>query len=61
MITFSMNLLQKEHSHAQSSAAKTPVDLLPGHVGVTGNEKADRLTSTVDITLGLQLGTAEVL
>ena len=33
----------------------------PGHVGVSGNERADRLASTADITSGLQLGRAEVL
>ena len=33
----------------------------PGHAGVSENERADRLTSTADITSGLQLGRAEVL
>ena len=33
----------------------------PGHAGVSGNERADRLASTADITFGLQLGRAEVL
>ena len=33
----------------------------PGHAGVSGNEWADRLASTADITSGLQLGRAEVL
>ena len=33
----------------------------PGHAIVSGNEHADRLTSTADITYGLQLGRAEVL
>ena len=33
----------------------------PGHAGVGGNEQADRLASTADITSGLQLGRAEVL
>ena len=32
-----------------------------GHAGVSGNERADRLASTADITSGLQLGRAEVL
>ena len=32
----------------------------PGHAGVCGNERADRLASTA-ITAGLQLGKAEVL
>ena len=33
----------------------------PGHAGVSGNERSDRLASTADITSGLQLGRAEVL
>ena len=33
----------------------------PGHAGVSGNERADRLASTADITSSLQLGRAEVL
>ena len=33
----------------------------PGHAGVSGNERADRLASTADIISGLQLGRAEVL
>ena len=33
----------------------------PGHVGVSGNERADRLASTEDITSDLQLGRAEML
>ena len=32
-----------------------------GHAGVCGNERADRLASTADITSGLPLGRAEVL
>ena len=32
-----------------------------GHAGVSGNERADRLASTTDITSGLQFGRAEVL
>ena len=28
----------------------------PGHAGVSGNERADRLASTADITSGLQVG-----
>ena len=32
-----------------------------GHARVSGNERADRLASTADITSGLQLGRAEVL
>ena len=45
--------------------ACSTVDLLwiycPGHAGVSGNDRADRLASTTDITSGLQLGRAEVL
>ena len=33
----------------------------PGHAGVSGNERADRLASAADITSGLHLGRAEVL
>ena len=33
----------------------------PGHAGVCGNERAERLASTADMTSGLQLGRAEVL
>ena len=33
----------------------------PGHAGVSGNEPADRLANTADITSGLQLGRAVVL
>ena len=33
----------------------------PGHDGVSGNERADRLASTADVTSGLQLGRAKVL
>ena len=33
----------------------------PGHAGVSGNERADRLASTADIAPGLQLGRAEML
>ena len=33
----------------------------PGHAGVSGNERADRLVRTADITSVLQLGRAEVL
>ena len=33
----------------------------PEHTGFSGNERADRLASTADITSGLQLGRAEVL
>ena len=49
------------HSHAQSSATKTSVDLLSWARRVSENERAGRLASTADITSGLQLGRAEVL
>ena len=49
------------HSHAQSLATKTSVDLLSWARRISGNERADRLASTADITAGLQLGRAEVL
>ena len=32
----------------------------PEHAGVSGNERADRLATTADITRGLQLGKAEL-
>ena len=32
-----------------------------GHLGVKGNEQADRLASIADITTPLQLGRAQVL
>ena len=37
------------------------MNLLPRHAGVGGNELADRVASTADITSGLQLGRAEML
>ena len=48
------------HSHTLSGAAKTSVDYCPGHVGVWGNEGADSLASTADITSCQKLGRAEV-
>ena len=33
----------------------------PGHAGVSGDERTDRLASTANITSGLQLGRAELL
>ena len=33
----------------------------PGHAGLSGNEREDRLASTADTASGLQLGMAEVL
>ena len=69
--TDSMNLLQKVESGMGCPDWHTTMHSLqlqrllwiycPGHVGVSGNERADRLASTADITSGLQLGRAEVL
>ena len=42
-------------------SASWQVHLQVLHAGVSGNEQADRLASTADITSGLQLGRAEVL
>ena len=71
IVTDSMNLLQKMESGMGCPDWHTAVDSLrlqrllwiycPGHAGVSGNERADRLASTADITSGLQLGRAEVL
>ena len=70
-ITDSMNLLQKVESGMGCPDWHTAMHSLrlrrllwiycPGHAGVSGNERADRLASTADITSGLQLGRAEVL
>ena len=67
----SMNLLQKVESGMGCPDWHTAMHSLqlqrllciycPGHTGVSGNERADRLASTADITSGLQLGRAEVL
>ena len=69
--TDSMNLLQKVESGMGCPYWHTAMHSLrlqrllwiycPGHAGVSGNERADRLASTADITSGLQLGRAEVL
>ena len=66
-----MNLLQKVESGMGCPVWHTAMHSLrlqrllwiycPGHAGVSGNERADRLASTADITSGLQLGRAEVL
>ena len=71
ILTDSMNLLQKVESGMGCPDWHTAMHSLrlqrllwiycPGHVGVSGNERADRLASTADITSGLQLGRAEVL
>ena len=71
ILTDSMNLLQKVESGMGCPDWHTAMHSLrlqrllwmycPGHTGVSGNERADRLASTADITSGLQLGRAEVL
>ena len=71
VLTDSMKLLQKMESGMGCPDWHTAMHSLrlqrllwiycPGHAGVSGNERADRLASTADITSGLQLGRAEVL
>ena len=71
ILTDSMNLLQKVESGMGCPDWHTAMHSLqlqrllwiycPGHAGVSGNERADRLASTANITPGLQLGRAEVL
>ena len=71
ILTDSMNLLQKVESGMGCSDWHTAMHSLQlqrllwiyclGHAGFSGNERADRLASTADITSGLQLGRAEVL
>ena len=71
ILTDSMNLLLKVESGMGCPDWHTAMHSLqlqrllwiycPGHAGVSGNERADRLASTADITPGLQLGRAEVL
>ena len=69
--TDSMNLLQKVESGMGCPDWHTAMQSLrlqrllwiycPGHTGVSGNGRADRLASTADITSGLRPGRAEVL
>ena len=69
ILTDSMNLLQKVESGMGCPDWHTAMHSLllqrllwsycPGHAGVSGNERADRLASTAEITSGLQLGRAE--
>ena len=71
ILTDSINLLQKVESGIGCPDWHTAMHSLrlqrllwtycPGHAGVSGNERADRLASTTDITSGLQLGRAEVI
>ena len=65
ILTDSKNLTQKVKSGMGSLDWHTAMHSLwlqrllwiycPGHAGVSGNERADRLASTADITYGLQL------
>ena len=61
--TDSMSLLQKVESGmgCPDRLERRLWIYCPGHAGVSGNERADRLASTGEITSGLQLGRAEVL
>ena len=71
ILTHSMNLLQKVESGTGCRDWHTAMHSLrlqrllwiycPGHAGVSGNERTDKLASTTDIASGLQLGRAEVL
>ena len=71
ILTDSMNLLQKVETGMGCPDWHTALHSLrlqrllwiycPGHAGVSGNERSDRLASTADITSGLQFGRAEVL
>ena len=71
IITDSMNLLQKVESgmgcpdwHIAKHSLRLQSLLwicCPGHAGVSGNKRADRLASTANITLGLQLRRTGVL
>ena len=71
ILTASMNLLQKVESGMGCPDWHTAIRSLwlqrllwiysPGHAGISGNERADRLASTADVTSDLQLGRAEVL
>ena len=71
ILTDSMNILQKADSGMGCPDWHTAMHSLrlqrllciycPGHARVSGNERAERLASTADITSGLQFGSAEVL
>ena len=71
ILTHLMNLLQKVESEMSCPDWHTVMHSLrlqrllwlycPGHAGVNGNERADRLASTADVTADLQLGRPEVL
>ena len=60
--SFLMGMPRLAHSHAYSLRLQRLLWVYcPGHAGVSGNERADRMASTADITSSLQLGRAEVL
>ena len=71
ILTDSMNFVQKVESGMGCPDWHTAMHSLrlqrllwiycPGYAGVSGNEQADRLASTADITSGLQLGRADRL
>ena len=71
ILTGSMNLLRKVESRMGCPDWHTPMHSLrlqrrlliysPGHSGVSGNERADRLASTADLTSGPQFARAELL
>ena len=71
ILTDSMNLLQKVESGIKSADWNVSmVDIhlrklqwvyCPGHVGVKGNDRADRLAGKATLTSGLFLGRSEVL
>ena len=70
ILTDSLNLLQKVESgmgypdwHTAMYSLRLqrlPCIYCPGRAGVSGNERADRLASTANITSGLQLDRAQV-
>ena len=65
ILTDSLNLMQKVKSGICCQDWYTSMHSIwlycPGHARVSGNERADRLEGTANITSGLQLGRAEVL
>ena len=72
LIFFNRKLRVKHRQATTGKQDRSPCHLLSrlqrllwiycsGHGGVSGNERADRLASTAEITSGLQLGGAEVL
>ena len=71
LLTDSMNLIKKikaEIGNTDWHNAMRNLDIqkilwvyCPGHAGVKGNDRADRLAGTATITTGLRLGKSEVL